>query len=156
VNTIATTHHFGARRLVLKMDAATGDLLRDAAKVGGSIIGGAGGLELINRWLARRRKKQAEPIEFQARILDDGDEMRRLLLDENRILRADNVASLERAHKAELDLALANAELQRMRMRMERKDVEGRALIAQVIQLGAVPVVLSAPAGRPGGSPDGS
>lgn len=135
----------GSRTLVLTMDAAQQS---EVFKLLGVALGG-GALGKLFGWVGRRwRKSQQEPVELTARILDDGDHLRELLLVEVKALRLETAAATERAHLAEMKSAREGYENSTLRNRLTRKDEQNKALMAQVIGLGAVPVILSAPAGR--------
>lgn len=135
----------GGRTLVLTMDAAQQS---EILKLAGGLLGG-GALVKFFGWAGRRWKKhQQEPVEFTARILDDGDQLRELLLGEVRALRIETSAAAERAHAAELACAREKYENTTLRNRLTRKDEQCKALMAQVIGLGQLPVILTGPAGR--------
>ena len=135
----------GGRRLVIRMDSAQ---TLELAKLAGGVLGGAAGLKLFDSLTARWRQKRREPVELTAKIIDDGDKLRELLLEEVKSLRAEKDVVVERAHKAELAAALSQAENQTLRSRIDRKDEQCKALQAQVHGLGQVPVILTAPTGR--------
>jgi hypothetical protein len=130
------------RTLVLTMDQQTAVEL---ARLGGSVLGGALGLEAIRRWADRRRQRRQQPIELTAKLIDDGDEMRRLLLDRVARLEEQHAASVERAHRAELELATARPEIDKLRRRLERKDEACKALTQQLLAAGLQPVLYSDP-----------
>lgn len=141
------------RSLVLRMD---GEQLFELAKLGVAAATGTGGLALFRWWADRRRKRAQEPVEITAKLIDDGDELRRLLLERVTKLEADHAEAIERAHRAELELATVRPEVEKLRGRLERKDEQAKALSAQVIGLGAVPVIFQAPSGRRDGERDSS
>ncbi len=136
----------GSRRMVLRLESQQ---VIEVAKIAGGVLGGALGVKFFDRiggWFSRRRK---EPLEFTARIIDDGEEIRRDLMKENRELRDKNEAVLERAHKAEVELATVKQDLSRLGLRMERKDEQLKAVSSQVMQLGHVPVIFASPVPPP-------
>lgn len=141
------------RSLVLRMD---GEQALEIAKLGVAAATGSGGLALFRWWAERRRKRSQEPVEITAKLIDDGDELRRLLLERVTKLEADHSAAIERAHRAELELAALRPDVERLRSRLERKDEQAKALCAQIVGLGAVPVSFVAPSGRRDGERDTS
>ncbi len=137
------------RFLVLRMDA---EQSLELFKAGGTLLTGALGLKLFDRLTARWRRKRQEPVELTAKIIDDGDRFREMLLEEVKSLRAEKDTVLERAHKAEIDLSIVRSENVTLRSRIDRKDEQCKALQSQVIGLGHAPVILTGPAGRGDGS----
>lgn len=135
------------RVLVLRMDAAARDAILG---IGTSVLTGAVGLELLKRFFAWRRQRRDEPTEITAKILDDGDELRRILLEQVQRLQAEKDLATERAHRVEIDLAILRLEHERLKTRLERKDAAALALHNQVMNLGGVPVVAVAATGRQG------
>lgn len=119
-------------------------------QVFGGIVGGAATAKLVDRWFSWRRKKQQQPVELTARIIDDGDKLRDLLLAENKELRAEKDVAVERAHTAELKLARTEPELEKLRRRLTERDTQLKALQSQVASLGQVPVVAVASHGAGG------
>ena len=81
-----------------------------------------------------------------------GEEMRRVLMEDNRRLQGEKDAAIERAHKAELELVSTSSKLAQIEGRLTRKDEALKALQNQVIDLGARPVYMTAPAGRSDGA----
>jgi hypothetical protein len=134
-----------SRTLVLTMDATQqGEIMK---LLGGALGGGA--LVKLFAWAGRRwRKHQQEPVELTARILDDGDKFRELLLEEVKSLRTEKDAAVERAHRGELEAVVLKSENATLRSRLDRKDEQNKALQTQIIQLGHLPVVLTGPPGR--------
>lgn len=120
----------GSRTLVLSMDAQQqGEVVK---LLGGALGGGA--LVKFASWIGRRwRKHQQEPVELTARILDDGDQLRELLLGEVKALRAEKDAAVERAHKSEIEGVVLKAENATLRSRLDRKDEQNKALQTQII-----------------------
>lgn len=133
------------RSLVLRMD---GEQLIEIAKLGVAAATGTGGLALFRWWADRRRKRAQEPVEITAKLIDDGDELRRLLLERVTKLEADHATAIERAHRAELEVAVLRPEVEKLRGRLERKDEQAKALCAQIVGLGATPVTFVGPSGR--------
>lgn len=132
------------RTVILTMDLQAGNgMLERLLTYLLTFAGGAGGLELIKRWMDRRKRQAEEPVELTARILDDGDRLRGMLLEEVKRVGTERDLAVERAHKAELQLAVLSAEASRLTTRLERKDEQNKALANQVINLGAVPVVVA-------------
>jgi hypothetical protein len=136
------------RTVVFRMDPIAGGLLGEMISALAGLAGGALGLEALKRWGDRQRKKREEPLELTAKILDDGDALRTLLLEEVKRLQTEKDACMERAHKAEMGLAVTQGEMTRLQTRLERKDEQNKALQQQLITAGQVPVVLTAPNGR--------
>jgi predicted nuclease with TOPRIM domain len=137
------------RVLVLSMDPS------DAVKlgeIGAAVLGGGLGVKLLDRLFAWHKRKASEPVELTAKILDDGDKLRELLLEEAKTLRAEKDTVTERAHRAELELAALRPEVEKLRARLDRKDEQCKALQAQILALGATPLVVTGSSGRGDGS----
>jgi hypothetical protein len=114
----------------------------ELAKIAGGVFSGALGLRLWDRIAARFERKKREPVELTARILDDGDKFREVLLARAERLSVDKDLATERAHRAETELAIAKGDLSRLSMRLTRKDEALKALHNQIISLGRVPVTM--------------
>jgi hypothetical protein len=140
-NAIAT----GGRTLVLSMDAAQ---QTEIIRTLGLVLGGGAAAKALAWVGARWRKSRQQPVEFTARILDDGDQLRELLLGEVKALRLETNAATERAHKAEMSAAQEKYENATLRNRLTRKDEQCKALQSQLIGLGQVPVILTGHPGR--------
>lgn len=134
------------RLLLLTMEPSTA---LELAKLGGAITGGAFGLELLRRFFGWRKRRAEEPVELKAKIIDDGDKFRELLLDEFKRMNVENAELRERAHQAETRLAVLQAEHSRLHIRLERKDEAQKVLVAQLVQLGQIPATIRG--GGPGG-----
>jgi hypothetical protein len=134
-HTLAST-----RTLVLSMDGGEAmEALRSVAPY----ATGALGLKFFS-WVARRYKKvQKESGDFQIRLVDEGAEMREERAAEVKVLRAEACANLERAHRSEIKEVALRIENNNLRSKLSRQDEQKKALIAQLTQLGAVPIVLS-------------
>jgi hypothetical protein len=141
MNTAAGT----SRLLVLRMDPAQS---LELFKIGGSILAGGLGLKLFDSLTSRWRRKRQEPVELTAKIIDDGDRFREMLLEEVKSLRAEKDAAIEKCHKAQLDCAQTMYENTTLRARLTRKDEQNHALQSQIIGLGAVPVIMTGASGR--------
>jgi hypothetical protein len=137
------------RLLILRMDPAQS---LELFKVGGSILAGGLGLKLWDSITSRWRKKRLEPVELTAKIIDDGDRFREMLLEEVKSLRAEKDAAIEKCHKAELGCAQTAYENTTLRSRLTRKDEQCKALQSQLISLHVVPVILTGVDGRGEGS----
>lgn len=130
------------RTLVLTMDQQAAVEL---ARIGGGLLGGGFLVELYRRWRDRRAKQEQQPIELTAKLIDDGDELRRLLLQRVTHLEEQHALAIERAHRAEVELAGARPEVDKLRRRLERKDECVKALTAQLLGAGITPVLASEP-----------
>ncbi|HEX4954812.1 MAG TPA: hypothetical protein VF017_15575 [Thermoanaerobaculia bacterium] len=119
------------RCIVIRMEGL-GPLLPEALKTVATLAGGALGLEWYKRWTGRRQATRQQPIELTAKILDDGDELRRELMAEVRRLSEERDKAVERAHAAEMRLASLEPDYERLKIRLERKDERCKALEAQV------------------------
>lgn len=136
--TVATIQQSHTRTLILTMDQQAAVEL---ARIGGGLLGGGFLVELYRRWRDRRAKQEQQPIELTAKLIDDGDEMRRLLLERVTHLEAQHAQAVERAHRAEIELAQQRPEVEKLRRRLERKDECCKALTAQLLAAGIAPVL---------------
>jgi len=137
----------GQRLLLLRMEP---EAAIELAKLGGALAGGAVGLKLLDWFRTWRGRRQREPVELTAKILDDGDKLRELLLEEVKRLQGEKDAAIERAHIAEKALAVIEAEHKRLALRLERKDEQNKALLSQLIDSGLKPVVFDSHPVEPG------
>jgi hypothetical protein len=126
------------RKLVMRMD---GDQALEVIKIASGVLGGALGLRVLDWWGKHRTSRIKEPVELTARILDDGDRVREMLFEDNKVLRVSRDAAVERAHVAELALTAEKAHNALIQRRLERKDIANTALIGQLAQLGQIPVI---------------
>lgn len=119
-----------------------GTALDTAAKLGvGAVV-----LEFVRRLFNFARSKRVGEAQLTVSIVEDGAEIRRALIDENRRQHQEIVALLDRAHVAEKNLAVrdeqlarAIAERERVEKRLERKDGFAEALVDQLKALGKTP-----------------
>jgi hypothetical protein len=139
-----------ARRYLVRMDGAAAyeSTIGHLVTVIVAALGGGLGLEAFKRWADRRKKAAAQPLEFTARVLDEGDTLRRLLMEEATALRQENREIRERAHAAELQLAVLAAEHVRLKVRLERKDQQARMLRMLLIEH-EIPIPEMTPADAP-------
>jgi hypothetical protein len=106
-------------------------------------VAGALGVKFFSWVSGRFRKAKKESGDFQIRLVDEGAEMREERAAEVKVLRAEACANLERAHRSEIKEVALRIENNNLRSKLNRQDEQKKALIAQLTQLGAVPIVLS-------------
>lgn len=111
------------------------------------ILGGGGLAKAGAAWNDRKRlqgeenkTERTQAIELTARVFDENDDLRTLLMNEAQQARQQLAEAMERAHRAEVSVAVATAEIASLKIRLERKDEANKAMVAQVMALGATPV----------------
>lgn len=142
--------------LTMNLDGAAVELLKAA----GIAVTSGGGILGLLKWRERKRAQEerkkrvdsSEEAQVRIKLIDDGGEVRELLVQRvakleaaNELLQQRVYAEAERAHAAERRVEALTTENSTLRVRLERKDQANQALTTQIVLLGKVPVTYTAP-----------
>ena len=137
--TIASFPSSEPRTWLLTMNA---DDAVQALKVAGGIASGAAGLKLFDWIMLRKKEKKQQSGEWQIKLVDAGENMREERAAEARALRVENMANMERAHRAEMEALTLRNENITLRSRLVRKDEQYKILCQQLWDAGHMPVTM--------------